>query len=219
MDSTFLIGAGAVVSAILVFCGSVWGLLSMVMGARLAYFVTASIALGFLLIMGVVWSISPLGPVGQLPEWDPLDVGEDAGSLSFEPAADYPEGAWRVPDTEDAAEASQTTELETGAGDALDQAITEGQIDAFEAADDAVVSSDDTRLLDQGDKLYGAVTFEAAPGKEGGPVVAVLEYDPGNALGPPRTITGGVALVFLAHLFGLSRAERKSSRTLAEVSR
>jgi hypothetical protein len=219
VDSTFLVGAGAVLSSIIVFCGSVWGLLSMVMGVRLAYFVTASIALGFLLIMGVVWSISPLGPVGQLPEWNPLDIGDDPGALSFEPAADYPEGPWRTPDTADQAEATQVTELETAAADFLDQAITENQTEAFEAASDAVVASDDTRLLDQDGKLFGAVTLEAAPGNEGGPAIAVMEYDPGNALGPPRTITAGVALVFLAHLFGLSRAERKSTRRLAEVSR
>ena len=54
MDLTFVEGVAAVVSGVIVFCGSVWLLLSMVMGPRLAYFISASLTLGFLLIMGVV---------------------------------------------------------------------------------------------------------------------------------------------------------------------
>ena len=53
MDVIFTVGVGAVLSGIIVFVGSVWLLLSMVLGPRLAYFVAASITLAFLLIMSV----------------------------------------------------------------------------------------------------------------------------------------------------------------------
>ena len=43
MDLTFVEGIAAVASGILIFAGSVWLLLTMVMGARLAYFVSASL--------------------------------------------------------------------------------------------------------------------------------------------------------------------------------
>ncbi len=54
MDLTFVEGIAAAVSGIIIFCGSVWLLLTMIMGARLAYFVSASLFLGFILIKGVV---------------------------------------------------------------------------------------------------------------------------------------------------------------------
>lgn len=217
MDLTFLIGVGAVISAIIVFCGSVWLLLTMVMGARLAYFVTASVTLGFLLIMGVVWSISPLGPTGPLPEWQSVDIGEDPGELRFEPAAEYPEGPWREPDQEDPLDLTKATELEAEATDYLEQSINEGSVDAFQAIDEATINSDATRLLDQGDG-YGAVTFEPSdPGKQGRTVVAMLQYDPGNPLGPARRITAGILVLFAGHLFGLARSEKRARRRLAEV--
>jgi hypothetical protein len=78
MDLLFIEGVAAVASAVIVFCGSVFLLLAMVVGGRLAYFVTATITLAFLLMMGVVWSINPLGPVGSLPEWRPFQIGAEA---------------------------------------------------------------------------------------------------------------------------------------------
>src|SRR5918992_3475194 len=94
----------AFVSAMIVFVGSVFLLLALIMGARLAYFITASITLGFTLIMGVVWSINPLGPVGQLPEWDPESIAADASELEGPGASEYPEGPWRAPNEDDDAE-------------------------------------------------------------------------------------------------------------------
>lgn len=228
MNLLFFEGLGAVISGIIVFCGSVWMLLTMVMGARLAYFVAASITLGFLTIMGMVWSISPLGPVGQLPGWEAVAIGEQASELSFDPAAQYPEGDWRAPDRSDPVEVTKTTELETEAVNYLEDAIAAGDVTAFEAVDDAIVNSDGTRLLDQEDG-YGAVVFEPAKpaqGKQAGgaegraaAAIAVLQFDPGNPLGPARRIAAGLALLFAAHLFGLSRSESRARRRLAEVPR
>ena len=215
MDAIFVEGVGAVVSAIIVFCGSVWLLMTMTMGARLAYFITASVTLAFLVMMGVVWSLpaqSPLGPVGKLPEWDPLDIGADPAQLDFGPAAEYPEGAWQAVDTEDEAEAAKASELEGAATDFLETAIEEGDVDTFESATDAAVNTDLTRVLQQGDREYGAVTLEPVA-REGEETVAVLSYDPGNPLGPARTITAGTFVLFLLHLFGLGLSERKARAT------
>src|SRR5919106_4760961 len=104
MDAIFVEGMGATISALLVFCGSVWLLLAMVLGVRLAYLVTASITLCFILIMGVVWSINPLGPVGQLPEWDQVSLALDQGELEGPSVSSYPEGPWRSPNPDDEAE-------------------------------------------------------------------------------------------------------------------
>src|ERR671914_2891379 len=107
MDATFIEGAAATIAAIIVFCGSVFLLLTFVMGAKLAYYVTASVTLGFVLILGLIWSTSsplaPLGPVGELPEWTGTSAAEEGGELEGPSATEYPEGPWTAIDTEDPA--------------------------------------------------------------------------------------------------------------------
>ena len=212
MDLLFFEGIAAVASAVIVFCGSVFLLLAMVVGGRLAYFVTATISLAFLLMMGIVWSINPLGPVGELPEWRPFQIGADPAQLNFGPAADYPESPWQSVNTEDVEQAALASELEGAASEYLEEAINEGTVETFEAASDGLVNSDMTRLLQEGDTQYGAVTIEPVQEGQGTETVAILEYDPGNALGPPRMIAAGTAVLFALHLFGLSRSERRARR-------
>lgn len=214
----FIEGISAVVAAAIIFVGSIFLLLAMVMGARLAYFVSASITLAVLVILSIVWSLNPLGPVGTLPSWSGLGVGPDPSQLSFGPAAQYPSSPWTPPDATDTTQATQVSELEGESTNVLDEAITSGKVHTFQAATDAIVNSDKTRLLDQGGKLYGAVTLEPGPGKKGEPTVAVLSYDPGNPLGPPRRIAGGMFLLLVLHIFGLSRSEKRARERAGAVA-
>ena len=218
MDLLFLEGISATVAAIIIFCGSVFLLLAMVLGGRLAYFVTASVTLAFLLMMGIVWSINPLGPVGKLPEWDPLDIGTDASQFELGAAGQYPEGSWQAVDPEDTAQTAQASELESSATDYLETAIDEGEVDTFEAASDAAVNTDLTRLLTQGDNQYGAVTLEPAEGAQGEETVIVMSYDPGNPLGPARAITVVTFLLLVLHLVGLSMSERRARQPVPSTS-
>lgn len=222
MDLTFITGIGAVVSAVLIFCGSMWLLLSMVTGARLAYFVTASITLAFLLIMGVAWSINPLGPVGALPEWIPVGIGQDAGQV--EGSAGYPGGPWEEPPEDDPVEAARASELESAASDYLQRQIDRGEISAYAAAADVTTVEDSTRLRTEDGTELGALALEADPAKveagavkDKGEVIVVMRYDPKNPLGPSRMMTAGTFLLLVGHLFGLSRAEKKA-RAAAEPS-
>jgi hypothetical protein len=225
MDVIFTVGVGAVLSGIIVFVGGVWLLLSMVLGARLAYFVVASITLAFLLIMAVVWSVNPLGPVGELPSWSPVAIGEDASQIEFGPASSYPDSPWRVPSEEDTAEQTQKSELETDAGDYFETALTEGDLDV-PAGSTGAASTDETRFIEQDGDLFGAVTLEVIPPAGGGggaaaepsTVVAVLEYHPGNPLGRARITVAGAFVLLVLHLFGLSRSERRARRE-AEAER
>lgn len=167
MDALFIEGVAATVSAIIIFCGSVTLLLTMVVGFRLAYLITACITLGFLFIMGLVWAftnpISPLGPVGTLPSWDDVAISEDQADLEFGAAEQYPKEPWRVPDEEDEAEVTQASELESDALEFLQQAIEEGEVKVFTASSQAIVSEESTRILEQDDAEYGALTFEPVP--------------------------------------------------------
>lgn len=244
MDAIFVEGVAATASAIIVFCGSVMLLLTMVLGIRLAYLVTASVTLAFLLMMGIVWSLpapSPLGPVGTLPEWNETAVAEEQAALDFGPAQEYPEGDWAEPKEDDEAEAAKVAELESSAGDALEAAIDDGTVEQFADASQAVVGEGTARLLETGGREYGAVTFEPipvepetegggggatpAPSPTGPPpppedarVYVVMSYDPGNPLGPARAITLGLLIAFIGHVFWLSRVERRTRRLREERS-
>lgn len=166
MGVEFITGMSAFVSSLIIFVGSAFLLLALIMGGKLAYFVTASITLAFTLIMGVVWSINPLGPLGQLPEWDALDAQEDAAALEFDAAADYPDEPWQPADTEDATQAAQASELESAATDYVSRQIGEGEIEGFPTTAQFTVADDSTRLLIQGDKTYGITTLEVLPPTE-----------------------------------------------------
>lgn len=163
MDSLFVEGLAATISAIIVFCGSVWLLLALVLGPRLSYFITASVTLGFLLLMGGVWSVGePLGPVGELPSYAAVGVADTIDAIQFGPAAEYPEGAW-VEAGEDEALVKLKTGAEGAASDELEAAIEAGEVTAFTAATQATIDSDSTRLLEQGGTFYAAVRFEPIP--------------------------------------------------------
>jgi hypothetical protein len=224
MDMTFLTGVGAVVSAVIVFCGSVWLLLTMVMGARLAYFVTASVTLAFLVMMGLVWAFtnatSPLGPVGDLPEYLPEALGE-AGSVEFAAADSYPEDPWRVPDENDETQTNKAADAESTALEIVEQQLTEGKIDIFEDISEAQAVPDSARFLQQDGTEYAAVLV--GPIEQGGgetevdpqaenTLVVVMQFDPGNSLGPAKLILLGTFILFVLHLFGLGRAEAKVRR-------
>ena len=211
MDIAFISGMAAFVSAIIIFVGSAFLLLMLILGPRLAYFITASITLAFLLIMGVVWSINPLGPVGQMPSWDEVGVATDAASIEkFGAASSYPEGDWRAPNTEDTKEAAQASELESSGTEAIVAAAGEGALEGWpQNPEGPVVVDDSSRLIEVDGDLYGATTLEVDNEGEMVEAVAVMKYDPGNPLGQARMLTIGTLILFVLHLFGLSRAERR----------
>lgn len=227
MDNVFFVGAAAFISSIVIFCGSVWLLLAMILGPRLSYMITASVTLGFVLIMGLVWSYgTPLGPVGELPSWNPVDIASVGEPLDFPAAGQYPDAPWRPVDPEDAAQTTQAGELGNAATGYLEESIAgKDESVTFSSAGQAIVDTESVRLLEEEDgTIYGALTFDVleVEGEEGEleedaeqtvepqPTVVVMEYDFGNPSKPARQITAGTFLVFVLHLFGLSRSEKKA---------
>lgn len=215
MDSVAITGWGAFIASVVIFCGSVWLLLAMVLGGRLAYFISASITLAFMLIMGVVWSINTLGPLGELPSWGQTAIGANVQEFG------YPEGDWFAPNLDDEEQAGLATEFEGDALDYLGTAIEEGEEGiTFEEPEDAVADSEATRLIEQDGTTYGATQLVPNQALEDAakqdpslelpdPVTVVMEYDPGNPLGLARQITLGTLILLVMHLFFLGRAERK----------
>ena len=211
---TFVIGVAAVFSGVLIFCGSVWMLLTLVVGSRLAYFITASITLSFVAILGGVWSYGtqPLGPVSEQPSWSAVGMGDSAADVNFGPANQYPDAPWFVADSEDAAQSAQAAELESAATNYLQDQIDAGKTDAFETASDAGVKEDSTMLIDQDGDQFGALILEPLEGKQGNDQFVVMSYDPGNPFQMARFITIGSIILLALHLFGLSRAEAAAKR-------
>ncbi|HYO60434.1 MAG TPA: hypothetical protein VEU29_00875 [Actinomycetota bacterium] len=161
MDSLLVEGIAVTVSSIIVFCGSVWLLLALVLGPRLAYFVSASITLAFLLLMGVVWSVGePLGPVGELPSYQTIGAADDISEIQFGPAAEFPDGGgWA--EAVDEAQLEIKTGAEGAATEALEEAIEAGDVTAFEAVGQASTDTDATRVLQEEDgTFFAAVRFE-----------------------------------------------------------
>lgn len=237
IDTLTITGIAGFAAALLVFCGSVFLLLALVMGARLAYFVTASVTLAFVLIMTVVWSFGtvPLGPVGQfgkpvaqaIPHWEPIDMDQEPASLDFAPAADYPEGDWHEPDPNDEHEKTIAGELLNAAGDFLEEKIGEsedGRALGYEDAGDATPVDDSVRLIERDGDEYGMAKLEPTPvvvstegaeasvtTEEPGPdLYFVGRFEPGNQFGKARMMAAGAFILFVLHLFGLSRAERRA---------
>jgi hypothetical protein len=209
MSTIFVTGVAVTVSGIIVFIGSIFLLLALVMGARLAYFVTASVTLAILVILGVVWSINPLGPVGKLPEWEPQAAADTVSQINFAPMSSYPGGPWQTPDKNDAQQTALASAMQGVATAALQSGIDSGKVKNFPTTAVAVVDATKTRLLMQGSKQYGAVTYGSTTGGSKA-AVALFFYNPGDPLGPPRKITLGLFIVFALHLFGMNRIERKS---------
>ena len=236
MDAVFVEGVAATVASVIVFCGSVFLLLAMIMGARLAYFVTASVTLAFLFIMGLIWSFTnptaPLGPVGIMPEWETVSVVAEGDPLEGPSASEY-EGAdtegggWEPVDEEDDAQTAQAGELGSAALDAATTAAEDG--DLPEGVDSNTADTDTIRFLEQDGDLYGAVvltppeteeedaeTTTAPEGEEPAEppptVVALMQYDPGNPLGAARVILLGTTVLLVLHLIGLSLSEKRARR-------
>lgn len=219
MDQTFFFGTAAFVAGVVIFCGSVWFLMALLMGPKLSYWVTASVTLAFVLIMAAVWSYGdPLGPVGELEAWEEGAVAREGETPSFGPGG-YPDsGAWRAPNEDDDTEMGHVSELQNQAQEYLTRALDAGEIDTFSSGGDATVDTESIRVAEQGGELYGGVTFtavEAAPGEEQVeyvPTVVIMQFDPGYPNRPAHLLLGATFILFVGHLFGLSRIERRARR-------
>jgi hypothetical protein len=112
-------GIVAVVIAVTIFIGSVWLLLSLVLGARLGYFVMASVTFGIMVILSIIWFGSKLGPKGAETTWVAIGAGPDLQQVKAPEGTydlkDYPQsGGWEVP--------KQGRELVKGADDTATEA-------------------------------------------------------------------------------------------------
>jgi hypothetical protein len=109
---TFVKGVAITVAFIVVFVGSVWLLTSMILGAKLGYFVTGACLFAVITLLSLIWFVTALGPKGEEgfwgdlgteTAWHPVAVGPDLKEAeakwgSWE-IGDFPDGeGWEVPE-------------------------------------------------------------------------------------------------------------------------
>ena len=100
-------GGLAVVTAFVLFVGSVLLMLSAVFGRTLGYLVLAASFFGWMVLFSALWVFGfwsqgletpvDLGPRGAEPGWVVEAAGQDLTDLPFPEYEDYPEG-WEEPD-------------------------------------------------------------------------------------------------------------------------
>lgn len=135
--SVFAKGILATIIVPAVLFGMVYLLMSMILGAKLAYWVEASVTFGVMAIMSFIWTISALGPTGAATEWKTISMGTSITTAKFKSStynlADYPNASrWIKPtagkylaDLKGSDDlASEATEVQTGMDGSLSEALS-----------------------------------------------------------------------------------------------
>lgn len=84
-----ILGVLVVVSAVILFCGSIYLLLGTNLGARLGFLVAFTGLMGFLVVLSVLWmtTASPLNTIkGRVPKWDVKQVVADLDEAKIDDA-------------------------------------------------------------------------------------------------------------------------------------
>lgn len=120
----FVKGIAITVAFIVVFVGSVWLLTSMILGAKLGYYVTGACLFAVMTLLSLIWVVTALGPRGEAgfwgdlgtdTAWHPIAVGPEGTEVESRwgswDVSDYPDGeGWVNPDAD-----AQLADLDEGA--------------------------------------------------------------------------------------------------------
>jgi hypothetical protein len=214
LTRTNIEGVLAVVMALVLFCGSVYLLLSAIFGLRMAYLIAATGLFGFMIILSAIWAFGApgtpkyLGPKGKLAAWVALAEGTSVRSPSLPVVEKYPQGPWRAPGKGDAL----ASEVEPAMLAFQDFLAEEANSDLRRAGQEGEVTAADFEIADlrfaevDGRVLAAARGFAAI----GGPEVVVVGFkDEGDEATPSYAFLIASILGFAAHLPFLDRAEKK----------
>lgn len=212
-------GAGVAIMGIILFIGSVYLLLSAILGRTMGYLVLMVSLTGWLAIQSSLWLFgfwsqgietpTNLGPRGSEPAWIALEASPNSTSDRYEVFSTYPDQPWAPPGSADTADiqsvggavtsflAEQTNE-ELGLAETDPTAILGTQF-AIDSIDFATAEDGKTKV---------AVVQSHFTG--GGPLWTVsLYYDSGSVPRYSYMFLLGAIILFLIHLPFLDRAEKK----------
>jgi hypothetical protein len=213
-------GAGGVLMGITIFIGSVYLLLSAVLGRWMGYLVLMVSFSAWLVMLSALWAFGfysqgpdtpvNLGPRGSEGAWVPLLASTGQTSGRYSAFASYPGGPWK--------------EAETGDLPASTQSVG-GVVTAFlaeRANEELDIPDTDPTAVTGVDFTVDRVSFAPAEDDEtslavvqahfveGGPLVTVsLYHDSGSVPRYSFMFLAGSIILFLVHLPFLDAAERK----------
>ena len=214
---TLVKGVGVVAMALTLFVGSVYLILTAVLGRWMSYLVVMVTLSGWLIVLSALWSFGfysqgpdtpvNLGPRGAEAAWVPLLASTGQTSDRYEAFRSYPGAPWKEP----------------GKADAADQQSVTGIVTVFladEANAELKIAPTDPRALSGVDFAVDRLEFATSEGRklavaqahllDGGPLWTVsLYYDLGNVPKYSYMFLAGSIILFGIHLPLLDIAERK----------
>jgi hypothetical protein len=214
---TLVKGVGVVLMALTLFVGSVYLILTAVLGRWMGYLVVMVTFSGWLIVLSALWAFGfysqgpdtpvNLGPRGVEAAWVPLLASTGETSARYEAFRSYPGAPWKEP----------------GKGDEADQQSVTGIVTEFladEANGELKIDPLAANALTGVDFGVDKLAFATADGKklavaqahllDGGPLWTVsLYYDKGNVPKYSYMFLAGSIILFGIHLPLLDVAERK----------
>jgi hypothetical protein len=213
-------GAGAVLMGFTIFIGSVYLLLSAVLGRWMGYLVLVVAFSGWIAMLSALWTFGffsqgpdtpvNLGPRGAEPAWVPLLVSTGETSDRYRVFASYPEGPWNEVE---GVELPASTQSVGGVVTAYLAERANEELDIPDTDPTAVTSVDfsvDRIHFAPAEDENTSLAVVQAHFTEGGPLVTVsLYHDSGSVPRYSFMFLGGSILLFAIHLPLLDAAERK----------
>ncbi|MFN8234325.1 MAG: hypothetical protein U0V56_12940 [Actinomycetota bacterium] len=214
---TLVKGIGVTLAAFILFVGSVYLMLTFVIGRWMGYLVLMVSFSGWMIMFSALWLFgfwsqgletpTNLGPRGSEPGWVVLEGGLTAAATQYEAFAEYPDEPWEP------ATPAQTASIQSVSG-------TVGSFLAEQANEELGLAHDDPNALTGTqftiDSIYFAPQDETslavvqAHFSGGGPIVTVsLYHDSGSVPRYSYMFLVGSIILFLIHLPLLDRAEKK----------
>ncbi|MDQ4109133.1 MAG: hypothetical protein M3138_10055 [Actinomycetota bacterium] len=210
-------GAGVVLMAFILFVGSVYLILTAVLGRWMGYLVVMVAFSGWMILLSALWAFGffsqgpdtpvNLGPRGAEPSWIPLLASTGETSSRYEAFRSYPGEPWKEPASDASAEVQSVTGIVT---DFL----------AEQANEELEIPHTDPNAVTGVDFAVDDLHFATAGGTElavaqahfldGGPLWTVsLYHDEGSVPRYSYMFLAGSVILFAIHLPLLDIAERK----------
>ena len=216
---TMFKGIGVVAMAFTLFLGSVYLMLSLVLGKWMGYLVLAVCFSGWLIIHSSLWyfgfgaqgpgALANQGPRGKQPAWVVLEGGLSASSQRFTTFSDYPGGRWSVPN--DGQDSSVLSVSSAASSFLAGQANEQLNIDPLgtTAIQGTQFTIDSVRFATAEDHKTPLAVVQAHF-SGGGPLTTLTLYHDSGSIPRYSLMFMGISLLlFLIHLPLLDRAEKK----------
>jgi hypothetical protein len=210
-------GAGVTLMGFILFVGSVYLILTAVLGRWMGYLVLMVAFSGWMIVLSALWTFGfysqgpdtpvNLGPRGAEPTWVPILASTGETSDRYEAFRSYPAAPWEEPG------AGETAQVESVSGIVTDFLAEEANVELdIPHTDPTAVTGVDFAIDDLRFATDGGTDLAVAQAHflDGGPLWTVSLYrDEGSVPRYSYMFLAGSVILFAVHLPLLDVAERK----------